>query len=137
MAREWASTARRFSRSRTVWTARAPATRVIGSMFQSRRRAGALLAADEALGLGHRHGVGIGDPSLQLGLPARVEFNWQVLETHGGRFSLGGLGTSARSYKRYFGLRNYWRSWTRRVGGAYQLCPASNRLRPRPSWVSP
>ena len=40
------------------------------------------------------------------GFPARVEFNGQVLETHGGRFSLGGCA-SAWSYKgRYYGLRN-------------------------------
>ena len=44
MAMEWASTAVRVSRSSTVWTARAPATRVTGSMLHSRSRGGAARA---------------------------------------------------------------------------------------------
>ena len=44
MAMEWASTAVRVSRSSTVWTASAPATRVTGSMLHSLRRGGAASA---------------------------------------------------------------------------------------------
>jgi hypothetical protein len=79
--------------------------------------AGALLAADIALGLGHGDGIGVDDPGLQLGLTLVIELDRQVLETHGISISSGA---------------------NRQKGGlGYQLWPASKRLRPRPSWVSP
>src|SRR5436309_1001345 len=95
MAREWASTALRFSRSNTVCTARAPATRAMASMFQSRSRGA---AADRARGAalpagGHvrapRRDVAeaADEPAHQLGAGGGEERPRGVL---GGGAALGG-----------------------------------------------